>query len=1128
MKRISVEKIQELQKQTHNIRNVCILAHVDHGKTTLADSLVASNGIISQKLAGKLRYMDSRSDEQERGITMKSSAITLHYPKRDLLVNLVDSPGHVDFTSEVMAAVRLCDGAVIVVDVVEGVCAQTKVALNLAWSEGLKPLLVLNKMDRLILEKKMTPLDAHIHLQQILEQVNAVVGELFAAGVMEKTSNEASTKKNLESQENAQVFDWDSGLDDADDSTLYFSPEQGNVVFASAYDGWGFSTSNFAELYSKKLGVKREVLEKTLWGDFYLNVKARRILRGAQAKCKKTLFSQLVLETLWEVYDAICTRRDPVAVEKITRTLGVTLSSRGGRQTDPRAQVQALCSQWMPLADAFLEMTFLIPSPEQLTEARVEALMCPTSRRFDSLPAETRQLKEAFLKCSPDQEAPVIVCISKMVAVESQLLPENRMRPKLLSPEEIAKRREEARLRHAQRMAVQQASSAEPQPNEVRDNGLQENGSSNGGDTEEDKVEESFVAFARVFSGTLRKGQQVYVLGPRHDPARFLEQGCRVDPERKLKDLGAQEHVTVVTVDRLYLLMGKELEELDCVPAGNILGIGGLEEHVARTGTLSTSGACPSFVEQRCLVTPILRVALEPRRLGDLGALVRGLRLLHQADPCVQVLLQESGEHVLLTAGEVHLERCVTDLVQRFAKVEINVSDPIVPFRETIVEPPKVDMVNEVIEDKNLLQKSSKETDEDIDADGTVTVHTANRQVTIKLRAEPLPQDVTELLEKHGSLIRDYDQALSSRNQELPETLKKTISEFRQALVEAFAEAGWPKETVNQIWSMGPRRCGPNILLNRVPGFQKPALFGKDVIQHKQPVSQEKNSPCAERRPLPAEVTVTMSEDGDKSGRHLHLPEDHEHVEDSLQDSVPQFKDLAHQENDPGLPVTTNGVSSSRKTLADFDNSFVSGFQLATLAGPLCQEPMMGVAFVVDEWLLDLCVEDPGTYGPLSGQIISAVKEGCRRAFQAQPQRLLCAMYSCSIQATSDALRKMYAVLGRRHGRVLGGDLREGSQTFEVTAVLPVVESFHFANEIRKQTSGLANPQLVFSHWEVVDVDPFWVPSTEEEYAHFGEKADTENRARKYMDAVRRRKGLPVGEKVVEHAEKQRTRSRKK
>ncbi|XP_066994114.1 elongation factor-like GTPase 1 isoform X2 [Anabrus simplex] len=122
----------------------------------------------------------------------------------------------------------------------------------------------------------------------------------------------------------------------------------------------------------------------------------------------------------------------------------------------------------------------------------------------------------------------------------------------------------------------------------------------------------------------------------------------------------------------------------------------------------------------------------------------------------------------------------------------------------------------------------------------------------------------------------------------------------------------------------------------------------------------------------------------------------------------------------------------------------------------------------------------------------------------------------------------MYAVLGRRHGRVLHGDMQEGSATFTVTAVLPVVESFSFAPEIRKQTSGMASPQLVFSHWEVIDLDPFWVPSTEEEYLLYGEKADSDNRARKYMDAVRRRKGLAVEEKLVEFAEKQRTLSKKK
>lgn len=824
MRLISVEKLSEIQSNATRIRNICILAHVDHGKTTLADSLVASNGIISNKLAGKLRYLDSRPDEQIRGITMKSSSITLCHVHNETnhVINLIDSPGHVDFSSEVSTAVRLSDGAFIVVDVVEGVCPQTRSALSISYVEGLKPILVLNKIDRLITEMKLTPLDAYVRLTQVLEQVNAIMGELFASDVMEREEREETVTVASNKINERDLADWQSVLEEIDDSNLYFSPEQGNVLFTSAIDGWGFSIKEFAKIYSNKLGFSEKVLRKTLWGDFYINNKTKRIMKGAQEKAKKPLFVQFILDNIWVLYETIVIRKDKDKLPIMAQKLNIKLTTRDLRHTDPKAQLQAVCSQWLPLAQTCLNMVCeKVPAPCNLTDEKIERLISGNND-FSALPLETQRLKAAFLLCDTSPEVPIIVFVSKMFPVERDMLPENR--PKSLTAEELAQRREIVRQMHAERLERK----AITENHQEDHNSVVCNNDQNvkHEDVTEDRSDGGLVAFARIYSGTIKIGDEVFVLGPKHKPEVALEQeslGEKVDSTLVLKDLKPGRHITRMTVSKLYILMGRELEAVSKVPAGNVFGIGGLEEHVLKTATLSTTIACPSFTELTSIAVPILRVALEPKHPNDLPKLINGLKLLNQADACAIVHMQETGEIVLSTAGEVHLERCLEDLKLRYANVDINVSDPIAPFRETIVPPPKLDVVNEAIEKKV--------------EDFKLEIWTSNRQCRFEIDAKPLPENVMKLLEKNTNLIKlldsycdrgvngEHENFSDSENQSnerfMSDKKQKEAKIFKNELEAAFLEAGWKDNILDKIWSFGPRKCGPNILLNETDYKQK-------------------------------------------------------------------------------------------------------------------------------------------------------------------------------------------------------------------------------------------------------------------------------------------------------------------
>jgi ribosome assembly protein 1 len=180
---VTISELVELQK-SNNIRNISVVAHVDHGKTTLTDSLIASNGIFSQRNAGKIRYMDFTPEEQQRGITMKSASISLVFSKKNeedkFLINLIDSPGHLDFTQEVSSALRVTDGCIVLIDAVEGVCIQTRIVLRQAWKERVKPVLMVNKIDKLFTKLNMTISEAYNHLKKVMTEINMISSELWA------------------------------------------------------------------------------------------------------------------------------------------------------------------------------------------------------------------------------------------------------------------------------------------------------------------------------------------------------------------------------------------------------------------------------------------------------------------------------------------------------------------------------------------------------------------------------------------------------------------------------------------------------------------------------------------------------------------------------------------------------------------------------------------------------------------------------------------------------------------------------------------------------------------------------------------------------------------------------------
>jgi elongation factor 2 len=591
---------------------------------------------------------DGRQDEIDRGITIKSTGISLYY-EYDLegkgvgkyLINLIDSPGHVDFSSEVTAALRVTDGALVVVDYVEGICVQTETVLRQSLQELIRPVLMINKVDRAFFEQRHESETIYQNFQRVIENANVVI----------------STYQKSDEMGECQVY-----------------PYEGNVCFGSAKLCWAFTLNTFAKMYAAKFKTDSKKLLNKLWGDNYFDAKTGKWTTESTGQDGNELpraFCSMILDPVVKLANSLNNKEREV-YEPLLDRLSIKLSP-DDHNLKASDLVKKVLQQWINAADALLEMIILyLPSPRVAQKYRTPYL-------YEG-PLDDESAR-AMMTCDPN--GPLMMFISKMVPTSDF---------------------------------------------------------------------SRFYAFGRVFSGTVRGGEKVKILGPNYKQGKH------------------EDCFDNVTIQKVVIMMGKKVEDVIDVPCGNTCSLVGVDKCLLKQGTITTFAESATIRSMKYSVSPVVRIAVRPKDPSDLPKFVEGLTKMAKADPLVQVISTEN-EHIVAGCGELHLEICLNDLENDYAKCAIVKSEPIVPYKETVT----------TVSSQTCLAKSP------------------NKHNKLFITAEPLKEEL--VIEVENGTIRKAD--------DLKTTARTLIDKYE-----------WDQHDARKLWTFGPDNVGPNFVVDQTKAVQ--------------------------------------------------------------------------------------------------------------------------------------------------------------------------------------------------------------------------------------------------------------------------------------------------------------------
>ena len=788
------------------VRNVAIVGQFHHGKTTLLDTLVQCTQTQQQGDAPdtegatctgtttpstwydggkKQRYTDTRIDEQSREMSIKSTLMSLVLPAlhegssnsgngtKNYCLHLIDCPGHVNFLDEMDASLRLVDGAILVIDVIEGVMLSTKRAIIACIRNQVHITVCINKMDRLILELKLPPNDAYFKIKHTIDEINSIIvdntlgSNIGGAGRYQQKC---------------------------------ISPEKGNVCFASAQFGWSFTLQSFASMYCDKYkntslshtqiqshgttsaekGVKADQIYNTkarlnpidlaprLWGNWYYNkhtgniTKDKMIIQSGNSSTGSTrTFVELILEPLYKIYSHVLGDEPLELQQALKHEISIKLTTKE-TEMDPKPLLRLTLQKFFGVIPVGLVNMLVkhIDSPDVASARKVintyngyngsyqgqghmhdkEGIQYKNGNREGEGECEgegevENDIVHHMISCNSHESAPLIMHVTKLFN----------------SPDG-----------------------------------------------------KTFLALARVYSGNLQNNgtTTVQILGESYSPH---------DTE--------DSHIGVI--DNIFVGCGRFNIEISHVIAGNLILIEGIDNGILKSATLfdlnisNNKAKIAARINQNKIVKSngngnananidmdidigldmnifrklsfdnisTIRIAIEPLKPSDLPKLIDALRCVCKSYPSVYNKVEESGEHVILVNGELSGDCVLHDIQCLYSDIEIRVSDPIVSFCETIIDSSALKCVSITPNKKNSLSMIAEPLDKGLGYDMEYGMLSC-------LRSNVFATNTTAI----GATSSSFSAATT--------TDSKFCSDFLQK------KYGWDLLSSRSVWGFGPQDPG--------------------------------------------------------------------------------------------------------------------------------------------------------------------------------------------------------------------------------------------------------------------------------------------------------------------------------